>query len=264
MDNLKIFEHSTYGNSVLYNGDCVEIMDEMVSDGVKVDKVLTSPPYNIIRPNSTDRGYDLYKDGMSNEDYIKWIIDIFNLYDKLLNENGAVLFNMSYGTENPTIMIETINSIITKTNFTLGDMLVWKKRSATPNNVSHNKMTRIVEYIFVLCRIDEYASFTSNKKIVGKRDTGQYTYENVFNFFESKNNDYSNELNKATFSTSMVQNLIDRYIKDDDVVLDNFSGTGTTMYQCIANDIKCYGIELSLKQCEHTEKRLNNVQMNLI
>ena len=62
----------------------------------------------------------------------------------------------------------------------------------------------------------------------------------------------------------MVQNLVDRYIKNDDVVLDNFGGTGTTMYQCISNGIKCYGIELSLKQCEHTKERLSNIQLNLL
>lgn len=43
----------------LINGDT---LTEMQNLGIKVDKIITSPPYNIIRPNSTDRGYDLYKD----------------------------------------------------------------------------------------------------------------------------------------------------------------------------------------------------------
>ena len=64
-------------NYTLYKGDGIIVMDKLIDKKVKVDKVITSPPYNIIRPNSNDRGYDLYKDGMSNEEYIDWTINIF-------------------------------------------------------------------------------------------------------------------------------------------------------------------------------------------
>lgn len=152
----------------LYNGDCQEIIKDLV-----VDKIITSPPYNIVRPNSTDRGYDIYKDGMSNDEYIEWTIKTFNLYDRILNKNGAVIYNMSYGTENTEVMNLVVSEIIKRTNFTIADILVWKKKSATPNNVSSNKMTRIVEFVYVFCRRDEFNTFTSNKKIIGYReDTG--------------------------------------------------------------------------------------------
>lgn len=251
--------------SALYNGNCTEVMTEMLNDGVKVDKVITSPPYNIVRPNSTDRGYDLYKDGMSNEDYIKWIVDIFNIYDKLLNKNGCVVWNMSYGTENTTCMSLTIAEIIKQTNWTIADVLIWKKQSATPNNVSSNKMTRICEFVYVFCRTDEFDTFTSNKKIIGYReDTHQAIYENVFNFISTKNNDISTELNKATFSTDFVNCIIDRYVLPTDIVLDNFSGTGTTMVACESRNRKGYYIELSKAQCEYTKKRIEKgVQANL-
>ena len=159
--------------SQLYNGDCVEVMENLVERRITVDKVITSPPYNIVRPNSTDRGYDLYKDGMTNEEYSDWIVKIFNLYDKLLNKNGCIMWNMSYGSENTECMNLTVADIIRKTNFTLADVLVWKKKCATPNNVSANKMTRICEFIYVFCRRDEFLTFTSNKKVIGNReDTG--------------------------------------------------------------------------------------------
>ena len=29
----------------LYNGDCLEIMDRLIEEGVKVDCILTDPPY---------------------------------------------------------------------------------------------------------------------------------------------------------------------------------------------------------------------------
>lgn len=244
-----------YSNAqiTLYNGDCLDLIDNVG----RVDKIITSPPYNIIRPNSSDRGYDVYKDGMTNEQYIEWILKLFKKYDEILNENGAVIFNMSYGTENTEAMNLVVAEIIKNTNFTLADIIVWKKQTATPNNVSSNKMTRIVEFVYVFCRRDEFYTFTSNKKVLGKRDdTGQLIYENVYNFFEAKNNDITQNLNKATFSKDFVQELIDRYVKKDDIVLDNFSGTGTTLIACAENDIKSVGIELSKAQCEFTVTRI--------
>lgn len=250
-----------YDNGIvkLYNGDCIEYMQKMVDENIKVDKILTSPPYNIIRPNSKDRGYDVYKDGMTNEEYCSWIVKIFELYDKILNDNGCVIFNLSYGTENTTIMNEAVYSIIKNTNFTLADIIVWKKKSATPNNVSANKMTRICEYVYIFCREKEFYTFTCNKKIISYRETGQPIYENLFNFFEADNNDYSSELNKATFSTQFVKELIKRYVLDSDVVLDNFSGTGTTIDTCYSMNIKAIGIELSEEQCKETVDRLNGI-----
>lgn len=253
------------GMLTLYCGDCVKTMKEMIEEGIKVDKIITSPPYNIVRPNSTDRGYDLYKDGMTNDEYIKWTLDIFNCYDQLLNRGGCILYNMSYGTENTEAMNLTVAEILKKTNFTLADILVWKKTMATPNNVSANKMTRICEFVYCFCRREEFNTFTANKKIIGRReDTEQAIYENVFNFFSAPNNNECQNLNKATFSVEFVNNLIERYVLPTDIVLDNFSGTGTTLCGCVSKGIKAIGIELSKKQCDYTVKRLSKgVQMEI-
>lgn len=150
--------------SSLYNGDCVIVLRDLISKNIKVDKVITSPPYNIVRPSSTDRGYDLYKDNLSNEDYSKWLIEIFELYDQIINKNGCVIFNLSYGAENTTCMNLTVADIIRKTNWTLADIIIWKKNCATPNNVSPNKMTRICEFVYIFCRKKEFNTFTTNKK----------------------------------------------------------------------------------------------------
>lgn len=32
-------------NNKLYNGDCLEIMDKLIEEGLKVDMILTDPPY---------------------------------------------------------------------------------------------------------------------------------------------------------------------------------------------------------------------------
>ena len=35
------------GRYKLYQGDCLEVMDKLIEEGVKVDMVLTDPPFGI-------------------------------------------------------------------------------------------------------------------------------------------------------------------------------------------------------------------------
>lgn len=242
----------------IYNEDCAITLKRMEKTKTKISGVITSPPYNIIRPNSTDRGYDLYNDGMSNEKYSEWMVNIFNNIDKIMMKNGVVIFNMSYGTENTECMSLTIADIIRKTQFTIADIIVWKKQCATPNNVSPNKLTRIVEFIYIFSRKTEILTFNANKKVINTRETKQKIYENKFNFITAKNNDYSTDLNKATYSTELCVQLLDLYFKKNDLIYDPFNGTGTSGNACAELGMKYIGSEISKKQCEHSIKRLKN------
>ena len=244
----------------IYNMDCVEGLKQMVTDGNIVDCILTSPPYNIIRPNQNDRGYDLYNDGMSNDEYCDWIVSLFNLFDHILNKDGKIIWNMSYGSENTECMNLTIADILRKTNFTLADILVWKKSSAYPNDMSKNKLTRICEFIYVFCRRSEFNTFNTNKRVTSVRPTGQNNYENIFNIFEAANNDVATNLNKATFSTDFVTKLLEIYCNKAETVLDPFMGTGTTAVACKRRGNKYIGFELSDKQCEYADNWINNTK----
>lgn len=77
---------------------------------------------------------------------------MFDLYDKILEKDGVVLYNISYGTEKPDLLWRVINEIIVKSNFSCADCITWKKNSALPNNANKNKLTRVAEFIFVFCR----------------------------------------------------------------------------------------------------------------
>lgn len=241
--------------NTIYNESNLLTMGRMKSKSI--DLIITSPPYNIIRPNSTDRGYDLYKDGMSNNEYIDWTLNIFREFDRCLVRDGIVLYNMSYGTENTILMSLVVADIIRKSDFTLADIIVWKKKSATPNNVSHNKTTRIVEFIYVFCRKDEFHTFNCNKQKLKERESGQAIYENVYNFISAPNNDGSTDLNKATYSTKLVRTLLKMYAKPSSLVYDPFMGTGTTAVACVIDGHDFIGSEISSKQCEYAEKRLS-------
>ena len=224
----------------------------------QVDIVITSPPYNTSRVGATDKyssRYDLFQDFKTDQEYIDWTCDVFNGYDKILKPNGCVLYNMSYSSEKTHLIWLVIADIIRRTNFITADCIVWKKSNAIPNNVSKNKLTRIVEYIFVFSRKSEFKTFDANKKITGRIErTNQANYENIYNFIEARNNDGSNPLNKATFSTELITKLMDIYAKPNSLVYDSFMGIGTTAKACIERGMSYVGSELSKPQIDHFEE----------
>ena len=251
----------------IFNENCFDTINKFKADGTKVNVILTSPPYNTARCVKTERAmeilnnrYDVHFDNMTDEEYRNWTKDLFNGFDEVLAPNGVILYNISYGSENPNAMWEAVEAI-RSTNFMIADTIIWKKSSALPNNTSSNKLTRIVEFVFVVCRKSEFATFQANKAIKSVSEKGQKYYENVFNFIEAPNNDGTCKLNKATYSSKLVLDLLNIYARENDVIYDPFMGTGTTVIGCHKfmdgkNDIICYGSELSAAQIEFAENRI--------
>lgn len=250
----------------IYVEDCMITMDRMIKEGVKVNNVITSPFYNTGRGSSCHKTqksrdnyegrYDIHLDSMTDDEYIDFTLRLFEKFDKILEKDGCVIYNINYGSENTHLMWLVIADIIRKTNFTIADDIIWKKKSALPNNTSKNKLTRIVEHVFVFCRKKEFKSFNSNKQVVSVRTTGQKMYANYFNFIEAKNNDGANKLNKATYSTELILKLMDIYVTKGSLVYDPFSGTLTTQNACIIYGCDYLGSELSSAQVEEGLKRL--------
>ena len=143
----------------ILNEDCRETLKKLKDKSIR--GVLTSPFYNTCRStnyNKTQKSrdnyegrYDVHLDNLTDEEYIEFTISLFNDFDRVIKDNGCVLYNLSYGSENTHLMWLVVAEIIKKTEWTVADDIIWKKKSALPNNVSPNKLTRIVEHVFVFC-----------------------------------------------------------------------------------------------------------------
>lgn len=249
------------------NENCFTTLENMAKVNYKIDLILTSPPYATSRSkvktqkalDTYNRRYDICLDDMTTEQYRDWTVDLFNHFDKVLEENGVVLYNVSYGSENPAALWLSLLSIIEGSNFMIADTIIWKKSNALPNNVG-NKLTRITEFVFVLCRKSEYKTFRINKKVKSvRKDTGQKYFENMYNFIEAPNNDGPCKLNKATYSSDLCVKLLEMYAQPNYKVYDPFMGSGTTAIACEKwgnNEMICIGSELSEQQVQFSKDRL--------
>lgn len=252
----------------IYNEDCISTMEML--DASCIDAILTSPPYNTSRKGSSLNGacanvrYDEFDDCKTDDEYISWTINVFKGYDKVLKPNGVILYNLSYSSENTHLMWLVIAEIMKQTNFLVADNIIWKKPTTSPNSCSPNKLTRICEYVFVFCRKNEFETFECNKQVSSLRKTGQVAYKNYFNFIEAKNNDGSNDIHKATFSSELVRKLLLLYVKEGSLVYDSFMGTGTTAAGCLIEKINYIGSEISKRYCDIANKRIESYNNQIL
>lgn len=261
MFNLKV---SDMEKNKVYLGDCLYVMRQM--EDRSLDIILTSPPYNKSRNSHSERAlanlevhYKDFDDAKSNEEYIKWTLERFVEFGRTLKDDGVICYNMSYATDEirmAELMWLVVAEVIKQGIFTLGDCIIWKKKNATPNNVSPNKMTRICEFVFVFCKRGSFDTYRSNKKLLSTSKTGQKIYEDYRNIIEAENNDGPCEIHKATYSTSLCFQLLDRYGVSGGLVYDPFMGTGTTAIAAMEWGMDFVGSEISQEYVDYANERI--------
>lgn len=83
----------------LYSGECLEIMDKLISKSIKVNAIITDPPYNIARKNNFSTmknkyGKPAHRRGIDFGEWDKGF-DLYSWMDKaiqLLDKNGSLFF----------------------------------------------------------------------------------------------------------------------------------------------------------------------------
>jgi len=210
--------------------------------------IITSPPYNITSKRKDvyyDNGYSDI-DGLSEEEYIKVRIEEFKQFERIVKNDGVILYNISYHNENPILPLMLITEVHKQTNLTVADMISWKKSHSIPFQTSPTKLSRIVEQIYVIVNKDYLHTFKTNKQVSKVNNkTGQKFYKGYNNLVEAKNNDGIKCDLKASYSTELVEKLIDIYFPIGSLIYDSFSGIGTTANACKKNGLNYIGSEIN-------------------
>ena len=250
--------------NTIYNEDCFDTMKRMGDKSINI--ILTSPPYNMTKRKGgyADSGrYDVYKDWKTEEEYLEFTKNVFDEFNRIIVDNGVVLYNFGYSIENPALPYKLVTEIVEKTNWRLVDTICWKKSSGLPFPANKCRLSRTWEFIFVFAKQDRINDFFINKGITSVSKKTKQTYYNVFyNFIEARNNDEkTSKLNQATFSSELVSKLLKLYADKDFIVYDPFMGTGTTAIGCLKSEkpINYVGSEISEEQVKYSQERINKI-----
>lgn len=112
----------------LFNGDCLEVMDTLINNGVKVDAIITDPPYELEKHGGTKSA--MAKRAAKVRDEIEFIaqgFDYKNVFERMLKLCKV-----------PNLIIFCSNNQISKImNFFENKklsvtLLVWRKANPSP------------------------------------------------------------------------------------------------------------------------------------
>lgn len=247
----------------LYNGDCLEIMDRLIDEGIKVDCILTDPPYGTTA--------------------CKWdaVIPFDKMWERLNNlikPNGAIVL---FGSQPFTSNLISSNMKCFKHNW------VWHKKNAGNILVAKYQPLKTTEDIVIFSgkgeRVNYYPMMTrghrdrSKDKPTKKRsDLFSDIKSGEFKHGDNKKGDerypkhlieFSNASRKNHFHptqkpTDLLEYLIKTYTNENETVLDFTMGSGSTGVACMNTNRKFIGIELDNNYFNIASKRIEEAFFN--
>lgn len=260
------------------NGDCIDVMKTMEESSI--DLIVTSPPYGV------GIDYDTHDDDMEFEDYKvfskKWLTESF----RILKDDGRIAVNIPYEINRQKkggriFMVSEIWKIMQDIGFGFFGVVdleensphrskttAWGSWMSPSSPYIYNPKECIIlaykknhikkvkgepEWVGVETMI-ENEDGTSRKKMVYTEDQKKEFMELVFGqwdyFADTKS------LTKATFSMDIPTKAIKILTYKNDIVLDPFAGSGTSLVAAEVLDRKWIGIELSENYTDVARKRV--------
>ena len=222
-------------------------------NGEKAIMSFTSPPYNAGKSESlsgnthtTDNKYNEYNDNQTQSDYLDLLIGFTN---NALLFSEYLICNIQSLAGNKIALIEYLNQY--KNNFI--DVAIWDKGHGQPA-MAENVMTSVWEYLFFISSKENATRAIPNGNFRG-------TVPNIYRGKPQRKNEFSN-VHAATFPIDLPEWAI-QFTKQNDIVLDQFLGSGTTMVAAHQLNRKCYGMELDPKYCDVIINRMIKLDPDL-
>ena len=209
-------------------------------NGEKANIAFTSPPYNAGKSemlsgntHTTDNKYNEYNDNQSQNDYLDLLIGFTN--NAIINSDYLIC-NIQSLAGNKIALIEYLHKY--RSNFI--DVAIWDKGHGAPA-MAENVMTSSWEYLLFISSKENASRAIPNAEFRG-------TVPNIYRGKPQRNNEFSS-VHAATFPVDLPEWAL-QFIKKNQIVLDQFLGTGTTMVASHQLQRKCYGMELDPKYCQ--------------
>lgn len=249
----------------LYHGDCLEAMDKLIEDGIKVDMILCDPPYG-----TTSCKWDK----------IIPFDEMWMRLNKLCKQNGAVLLfadepftsklicgniknfkqRITWDKQCPSGFLNAKKMLLKQTE----DICIFYKKPPTYNPQMTDAKPENIRPI--------------NKKMSASMNYGECMpkpsddYDNTkrypTNLFSlSKRSGECNSLNivhPTQKPVKLLEYLIKTYTNENEIVLDFTMGSGSTGVACMNINRKFIGIELDEKYFNIAKDRIEKANLDNI
>lgn len=225
----------------LFNGDCLEVMDTLINNGVKVDAIITDLPYELEKHGGTKSA--MAKRAAKVRDEIEFIAQGFD-YNKVFEKMLKLCKIPNFIIFCSNNQISKIMSFFENKKLSV-TLLVWKKTNPSP--LCNGKHISDLEYV-VYVR-GKGASWNNNAPLAIKYKEKNYPFVSP---------------KERKHPTEKPLELIEEYVLlhslENQLVLDPFMGSGTTGRACKNLNRNFIGVELDKKYFEIAKERINAKQ----
>ncbi|MCI5764129.1 site-specific DNA-methyltransferase [Actinobacillus porcinus] len=231
-----------YETAQIFHADCFVKMQEMQSQGIKVDHIITDPPYSI----STENQFHTMRNPRKGIDFGQWDwhfdpAEWLDLAFPLLDKDGSLIIFCSYK------FISHICNKIEQLNGVVKDVLVWQKANPMPRNI-HRRYVQDMEFAiwavkskkskWVFNKSHDVAyqrAFFQTPTLLGKERTAHPTQKPI----------------------ALMKDIIEIHTGTGDVIFDPFMGVGSTGVAALALGREFIGCEQDKEWFRLAQKRLH-------
>ena len=224
----------------LIQGDCITEMQKLIDEGVRVDMILTDPPYlmNYHTGWIKDKSHD-FRTPIANDTNFELIKDIMPLLYRLLKQGGAIYMfcNSNH--------IDYFKQQVSK-YFKFKNILIWIKNNHTAGDLkgAYGKKTEFIIY-----------AVKGRHILNGNRDVDTLYYNRVVG---------KQQLHQNQKPVDLLEFLISKSSNFGETILDCFMGSGSTGVACKNTNRDFIGIELDEKYFEIAKERIYDGQVKLV
>lgn len=266
----------------IYNGDCLELFKQL-NDGT-VDLYVTSPPYNV------GIAYDVHKDDAPMSEYFDWCRKWLSEVYRTLKDDGRVALNIPYEINvrergGRVFLVSEFWQMMKEIGFGFFGVVdleedsphrskttawgSWMSASApyiyNPKECvilaykkDYKKKNKgISEWSYNEVQVENEEGVLKNKRQYEDKDKNEFM-ELVFGQWKYFNDTKS--LTKATFSMDIPMKAIKILTYKGDLVIDCFSGSGTTALAAKKLGRNYIGFELSENYTKISQQRIKDYE----
>ena len=263
--------------STLFNADCLSVLKLM--DDESIDLIVTSPPYADQRQNTYG--------GVNPDEYVSWFLPIAKELLRVLRPTGSFVLNIKekvVNGERHTYVLELIIKM-RELGWLWTEEYMWHKKNSFPGKWPNRfrdswerclHFTKSKKFHMYQDAVKVPMGDWANSRLKNLSDTDKRRDESkVGSGFGKKIENWkdrkmalpsnvlhlatecSNKSHSAAFPESLPAWFIKLFTQSGDVVLDPFSGSGTTMK--VAQDLGRIGIGIELlgEHCLVSAERVN-------
>jgi site-specific DNA-methyltransferase (adenine-specific) len=205
---------------------------EKLMNGELADMVVTDPPYNVAYEGGTKEKLTIKNDNMSNDDFYKFLYDFYSALTTAVKKGGAI-----YVWHAPSEIINFGKAMV-DAGWLLKQQLIWVKNAMVMGRQDYQWKHEPCLY--------GWLAGDSHKWYSDRKQTTIIEFNKP-----SRNGEHPTMKPIGLFGYQ-----IENSSKIEDIVIDAFGGSGTTMVACYQLKRKARLIEFDPKYCDVIVKRM--------